>query len=109
MVTIQIVPIIAWLFVLAKSVRIISLCKCKVNPKRKEAAIILTSATAAVFSIGLQLDIMFNGSRYLDSVVINRMMVAVFLLFALWDIFILKYITETSNICVRRKEAPCEH
>uniref|UniRef100_A0AAU6W3B4 Holin n=1 Tax=Pseudomonas phage Cygsa01 TaxID=3138529 RepID=A0AAU6W3B4_9VIRU len=99
MVTIQLVPIIAWLFVLFKSIHTIRLCKCKVNPKRKEASIILTSATAAVCSIILQLDIMLHGARYEAGGAFEKMYVAVFLLFALWDIFILRYISETSNIC----------
>lgn len=102
MVTIQIVPIIAWFFVLVKSVHTIRLCRCKVNPKRKEAGIILTSATAAVFCILIQLDMMLHGARYEAAGVFEKMFVAVFLLFALWDIFILRYIAENSNICKPR-------
>lgn len=99
MVAIQLVPLFAWIVVLVKSLNIIRLCKCKVNPKRKEAAIILTSAVAAVFSIALQLDIIFHGSRYTSAGVFEKLTVGVFLLFALWDIFILRYIADTSNIC----------
>lgn len=105
MLTIQIVPILAWLVVLVKSIRIIRVCKCETNPKRKEAAIILTSATAAVFAIWFQLDVMFNGARYSGTGLYEKVFVAVFLLFALWDLFVLGYIKETSNIC-QRKEVP---
>lgn len=104
MVAIQLVPIFAWLFVLIKSVYTIRLCKCKLNPKRKEASIILTSATAAVFSIILQLDMIFNAPRYEVGHLFEKVYVAVFLLFALWDIFILRYISETSNICKAPQE-----
>lgn len=99
---IQLIPIVAWCLVLINSLRLIKLCKCKFQPRRKEAAIVLTSVVTSIVAVCLQVELMVNWERYEE--VINRLIIGLFLFTAMWDLFILRYINDASALC--SKESP---